>query len=43
MINYWCRFFDGRGAVFAAEKLFAADDASAVAQAERLLAHPAEA
>lgn len=39
MTEYWCRFFDPRGAVVSAEKLRAEDDAGAVAEARRLLAN----
>ena len=39
MTEYWCRFFDPRGAVVCAEKLRAEDDADAVAEARRLLAN----
>ncbi|HKT18047.1 MAG TPA: hypothetical protein VJR47_08400 [Stellaceae bacterium] len=38
MADYWCRFFDSRGAVVSAVKLSAADDAEAVATARRLSA-----
>lgn len=38
MADYWCRFFDRRGAVVSAEKLRAADDSAAVAEARQLFA-----
>jgi hypothetical protein len=33
MTEYWCRFFDPRGSVVGAEKLFAESDAAAIAKA----------
>jgi hypothetical protein len=42
MNTYWCRFFDRRGSVIAAERVVAADDAAALRAAERLLAEPAK-
>jgi hypothetical protein len=41
MITYWCRFFDKRGSVFAAERLCAQDDRAAFEAAQELLAKPA--
>jgi len=35
MAEYWCRFFDRRGAVVSAEKLSAVADAEAIAAARR--------
>jgi hypothetical protein len=42
MNTYWCRFYDRRGGVIAAERILATDDAAALRAAERLLAEPAK-
>lgn len=36
MTAYWCRFLDGRGRVYASEKLIARSDAEAVAKVRAL-------
>jgi len=38
MTEYWCRFIDSRGRVFASEKLVAPSDAAAVAKVRAILA-----
>jgi len=37
MADYWCRFIDSRGRVYASEKLTARDDADAVAKVRAIL------
>jgi hypothetical protein len=37
MTEYWCRFIDSRGRVFASEKMVAASDAEAVARVRAIL------
>lgn len=39
MTTYWCRFLDGGGHVYDAEKLEAADDAAAIATARVIHKH----
>lgn len=36
MTNYWCRFFDEHGYLFAAEQVHAQNDASAIAMARAI-------
>ena len=36
MAEYWCRFIDRKGRVYASEKLIATDDAEAVAKARAI-------
>jgi len=36
---YWCRFFDERGGVVAAERLCADSDSSAIAKLKTIFAH----
>lgn len=36
MTDYWCRFVDSRGRIYASEKLVARDDAEAIAKARRI-------
>jgi len=38
MTNYWCRFFDERGSLFAAEQVHAQNDAGAIAKARDIFA-----
>ncbi|HKT19510.1 MAG TPA: hypothetical protein VJR47_15790 [Stellaceae bacterium] len=36
MTDYWCRFVDSRGRIYASEKLVARDDAEAIAKAREI-------
>ncbi len=36
MTDYWCRFVDSRGRVYASEKLVARNDAEAIAKARAI-------
>jgi hypothetical protein len=36
MTDYWCRFVDSRGRVYASEKLVARDDSEAIAKARAI-------
>ncbi len=36
MTDYWCRFVDSRGRIYASEKLVARDDAEAIAKARAI-------